>query len=225
MKFECPNPRIERAFEGECRVCGGEGHRASECSDIKRVYEDSIPILAPEQGWQMLLQADKARDMVLIKHVSSSSARRHADHPCLHLEQALSVYTRAMPSLTFADMEKELRSAGLNVHIIAKEQTLSDTVTVIDLQGVKDRKYVVSLQYSYKPTRPKFAAGWPSSPEENLQRLGNAGYIRDRMVMKCRNCDAIGHTSKGCPEEKKDVAKPELMCGNCKEPGHYMRDW
>jgi len=130
-----------------------------------------------------------------------------------------------MPNLTFADLEKELRAAGMNIHIIAKEQSISDTMTIVNLQGKKDCKYVVSFQYGYKPSRPRFAAGWPLSAEDNFVRLMDAGYVKDSLIPKCRNCDEMGHVSKNCPNERKERAKLEPVCGNCKETGHWLRDW
>ncbi|GAM91025.1 hypothetical protein ANO11243_090720 [Dothideomycetidae sp. 11243] len=226
-KSDCPNERVERLFTGSCRLCGTEGHRAAECpeapakickacgkeghnaadcTNARVIYDDATPILPPEQGWEMLVAADQAKEVVMIK-------------------QALNVYTRAMPELTFVDMERELRDAGMNTHLIAKEQPVSDTMTIVNLQGKVDCKYVVSFQYSYKPTRPKFATGWPSSPEDNMTRLADAGYVKDRMVPKCHNCDELGHVAKNCPQEKVEREKLEIKCNNCKEVGHYIRDW
>lgn len=130
-----------------------------------------------------------------------------------------------MPDLTFADMEKEFRDANMNTHLIAKEQPVSDTMTIVNLQGKKGMKYVVSFQFSDKPARPKFAAGWPSSQEENIQRLNEAGYVRDNMIPKCHNCEQMGHISKHCTEERREREVREIKCNNCDEVGHFMRAW
>lgn len=102
-----------------------------------------------------------------------------------------------MPNMTFVDVEAVLRESGCNVYIIAKEQEVSDIHTVVNLQGKKGCQYVVSFQYTGKPPRPKFAQGWPSSPEENLTRLENAGYVMDGLVPKCSNCDGKWWTHYG----------------------------
>lgn len=76
----------------------------------------------------------------------------------------------------------------MNTYLIAKQQEVSDTHTIVNLQGKQDQEYVISIQFSDKPRRPKFAEGWPSSPEENMERLAAAGIPMDRMVPKCSNC-------------------------------------
>jgi hypothetical protein len=34
----------------------------------------------------------------------------------------------------------------------------------------------------------------------------------------------LGHTRKGCTEEQREVEKVNIMCSNCNEEGHRMRD-
>ena len=77
----------------------------------------------------------------------------------------------------------------MNTHLIAKQQEVADTHTIVNLQGAIDQKYAVSIQFTAKPRRAKFAEGWPESKEDNLARLSEAGFILDRMVPKCTNCD------------------------------------
>ena len=112
----------------------------------------------------------------------------------------------------------------MNTYLIAKQQEVSDTHTIVNLQGNIDQEFVVSIQFTDKPRRAKFAEGWPSSPEENLERLAKAGFPLDRMVQKCSNCDQLGHGSKGCPEEKVEKTKIVEECANCNEEGHRARD-
>ncbi|KAH7026027.1 uncharacterized protein B0I36DRAFT_152915 [Microdochium trichocladiopsis] len=33
MKAECPNPRVETKFTGQCNLCQREGHRARDCPE------------------------------------------------------------------------------------------------------------------------------------------------------------------------------------------------
>ena len=103
--------------------------------------------------------------------------------------QAILTYAKAFPELTFEELEGTFREAEMNTHLIAKQQAVSDTHTIVNLQGQNDQKYVVSVQFSEKPRRAKFAEGWPESNDENLTRLSEAGFIMDGMVTKCRNCD------------------------------------
>ena len=81
------------------------------------------------------------------------------------------------------------RDSEMNTHLIAKQQEISDTHTIVNLQGVADQKYPVSIQFSATPRRVKFAEGWPQSAEENLTRLTESGFIMDRLVPKCSNCE------------------------------------
>ena len=30
-KADCPNPKVERPFTGQCRICNEEGHPAAQC--------------------------------------------------------------------------------------------------------------------------------------------------------------------------------------------------
>ena len=83
------------------------------------------------------------------------------------------------------------RESGMNTYLIAKEQAVSDTHTIVNLQGKIDMKYAVSIQFSEKPRRAAFAEGWPKSKEENTTRLAEAGFILDRMVQKCSNCGGL----------------------------------
>lgn len=61
-------------------------------------------------------------------------------------------------------------------------------MSIIDLQGQLDREYVVGYFLSAKPLRKHLLSRWPSSPEDNLERLANAGLPFDREIIKCRNC-------------------------------------
>ena len=77
----------------------------------------------------------------------------------------------------------------MNTYLIAKAQEVADTHTIVNLQGKIDQEYVVSIQFSPEPRRLKFREGWPETPEENLTRLATSGFVMDRMVPKCGNCD------------------------------------
>ena len=98
-------------------------------------------------------------------------------------------YARAYPDITFEELEQVFREAEMHTHLIAKAQEVADTRTIVNLQGAIDQKYVVSIQFSGKTRRAKFAEDWPSSPEENVARLAEAGIPMDRMTQKCSNCD------------------------------------
>ena len=64
-------------------------------------------------------------------------------------------------------------------------------MTYINLQGKLDCKYQVGLHFSAVPRRTITQENWPSSPEENLERLEDAGLPMDRMIPKCGRCDGM----------------------------------
>ncbi|KAK3707830.1 hypothetical protein LTR37_011832 [Vermiconidia calcicola] len=223
-KADCVNPRVEREFTGTCRVCEQAGHRAADCPSAppqicKVCFQEGhkgtecaanrltvgLQELSVEDAWKMLEDADKDREVDSIK-------------------KAILAYAKAYPDVTFEELEGVFREAPMQTYLIAKEQQVSDTHTIVNLQGKADQKYVVSIQFGAKPRRAKFAEGWPSSPEENLTRLVEAGWPMDRMVPKCDNCGQLGHIMKSCPEEKREKEQVVMSCGNCNEPGHRNRD-
>lgn len=69
-----------------------------------------------------------------------------------------------------------------------KQKEGFESFTLIDLQGKLDCSYVVSFFFNAKPQRVSFKERWPESPEQNLERLADAGFAYDRMIPKCGNC-------------------------------------
>jgi hypothetical protein len=134
-------------------------------------------------------------------------------------------YFKAAPDTTYPQMEKGFRAQGFSVYLICLEKELTSTYTNMDLQGNLDKKYTVTWRLSDKPMRPSEKDGWPATPEENLERLEDAGKAVDRGIPKCSNCEQLGHTFKGCSEDKQENAdKAVVSCFNCSEVGHRMRD-
>ena len=78
--------------------------------------------------------------------------------------------------------------------------------TIVNLQGVPDQKFIIKLQLGPKPKRRNLvAASHPQSPEENLQRLAEAGFLMEAFTAYCTNCRSKGHITRACPEEKRQV--------------------
>ena len=139
------------------------------------------------------------------------------------------MYAQALKGLTFAELEEAFRGSELNTYLIAKQQEVSDTHVIINLQGQEqpgpdEGGFVVSFQFSAKPRRAKFATGWPESPEDNITRLATAGLIMDGAKSKCTNCDQLGHSARECSEEKVEREKHVIQCANCNNDGHRARD-
>ncbi len=129
--------------------------------------------MMPDVAWAELNQAVKDKDLDDIK-------------------EALAKYVKAIPDMTYVALEKAFRNQELGVYVIALERELSQTYTNMDLQGNLDRTYTISYRFSQKPKRPKEAEGWPTSPEENMERLKDAGEPVDRGVSLCANCEQLG---------------------------------
>ena len=64
--------------------------------------------------------------------------------------------------------------------------------------GIKDQKYLVSIQYSLEPPRARQADAWPKTQEENLKRLENAGRAMDRGLDYCTNCRGWWYIPNPC---------------------------
>lgn len=175
---DCPEPAAERA----CRLCDEIGHIAAECTGNRLLMDVDIRDLTVETAWKEVEKADEDKDVHDIKEARSYS---HLKKKLLTFFQAVLKYAKAFPEVTFEELEQVFRDASMNTYLIAKQQEVSDTHTIINLQGKKDQTYVVSFQFSPKPKRAAFAEGWPSTPEENLTRLAEAGLPMDRMVPKC----------------------------------------
>lgn len=224
-KADCPNPKVERAFTGTCRTCGAEGHRSSECAEAVckkcsgtghtaaactgkyNIYPPGLPPTDnADDAWDNLMAADAAGDVD-------------------DFIQAFWVYCKLAPELTLVQLEECFRETNFKFYLIAKEQPVPSPVhTNVDLQGNADKKYQVSFQKTSKSRRAILAEGWPKTPEENLQRLQDAGFSMDNLKPYCTNCEQSGHSAKSCPEEKQVVEKPKVTCSNCNTDGHYVRD-
>ncbi|KJY00586.1 hypothetical protein TI39_contig322g00007 [Zymoseptoria brevis] len=163
-----------------------------------------IEEVSSDEAWNNVVAADKEKDVDDIR-------------------RAVFAYAKAFPELTLVDLEATFREADFNTFLIAKEQEVSDTHTIVNFQGKPDQKYVLSFQFSARPRRVKFSEGWPTTPEENIERLAEAGVVMDGFVQKCRNCEQIGHLASACEEEKREVVST-MTCANCNDEGHRARD-
>jgi hypothetical protein len=94
-------------------------------------------------AWIALIDAAKAKDLDTFR-------------------VSLKAYARAtMNDFDLPGVEKALREDELAIFLIAKQQEIAANMTIIDLIGNPDCKYVLSIQLSAKPRRAKMAAGWP----------------------------------------------------------------
>ncbi|KAJ8123910.1 hypothetical protein ONZ43_g249 [Nemania bipapillata] len=246
-KADCPNPRVQkcrhcneeghlvrdcptappREFTGECRHCHQEGHMAkdcptkpaevcrncqeeghivTECKNPRKIDRSHIEEIAAEIAWKKIRMGASERDMDDVK-------------------DAIQQYVKACPDTTYPQLESAFRTQDIGVYLIAMEsQSMIPTFTNMDFQGNLDKKYRVSYRFSPKPSRPRERELWPSSTEENMMRLEDAGEPVNRGLSKCANCNELGHISKNCPQEKVERERVTIMCFNCNEPGHRVRD-
>ncbi|PQE25334.1 hypothetical protein CJF30_00000052 [Rutstroemia sp. NJR-2017a BBW] len=228
MKSECTNPPVAREFTGTCRLCEQQGHRAAECptappklcnnckeeghsilecKNPRKIERNDIEDVAAEVAWDNLIKASKDDE---------------SDFD--DLKDELMKYIKASPDATYVQLESAFRAQNIPIYLIAIEKELAPTFTNMDLQGNLDRKYTVSFRKSPKHSRPKEKDAWPATPEENLERLANAGEAVDRGVPLCSRCGELGHTSKRCSEEANESERVVVQCYNCNEIGHRVRD-
>ena len=120
--------------------------------------------------------------------------------------QAMLAYSRALPSVTFRELEEAFRmnvEHKFRVHLIAMEASLLGNKTLVNLQGVQNQKYIVKLQLGEKPKRTMMVMKFQTADkEENLKRLEEAGFIMDSYQVFCVRCKEAGHISKLCPQER-----------------------
>ena len=85
--------------------------------------------------------------------------------------------------MTFEELEGVFRDADMNTYLIAKQQEVSDTHTIVNLQGKIDKQYVVSFQVRVKrclfqclrhanPSTHEYFSSQPSLAEPNSQKAG-----------------------------------------------------
>ena len=182
------------------------GHEILDCKNPRKINRSHIPDTPAEVAWAEMKEASAERDLDDFK-------------------EAAQKYIKATPDATYVQLERAFRGQNFSVYLIAMEKELAVTYTNMDLQGNLDKKFTVSWRLSPNHQRPKEKEFWPATPEENFERLQDAGEPVDRGIPKCNNCDQLGHISKKCPEDKvENPDRAEVKCYNCEEIGHRVRD-
>ncbi|KAK4900816.1 hypothetical protein LTR27_001997 [Elasticomyces elasticus] len=174
------------------------------------VFYESLNIkeMPAEDAWKMLEAADSDKDVDDIK-------------------SAMLYYAgirRAYPDLRFEELEQVFRDAEMNTYLIAKQQEVGKTHTIVNFQGNQDQEYVVSIQFSAKPRRKAFQDGWPVDSSDNMVRLAKAGFVMNNHQQVCSRCEEVGHTQKSCPQDAPEKVST-MACHVCHAVGeHYSRD-
>ena len=125
---------------------------------------------------------------VLAKHTLITPK---ADFPV----QAFKIYTKAASDATYDELEMAFRAQNFQTYLIAVENELPKTHTYVNLQGELDKTYKVGFHLSANPKRETAKQGWPETPEENIERLKDAGLPLERGIPKCMRCDGMSFTS------------------------------
>ncbi|KAJ5898953.1 Zinc knuckle CX2CX4HX4C [Penicillium taxi] len=226
-KQECPNERVftgtcfNCGLEGHlkqncptkgpdlCRNCEEEGHAAHECTNKRKLNLDDVEDMNPEVAWAMM------------KAASAPGKDRDIDD----FRKAFGSFSKANPDITYLEIEMLFRAERFPVYLIAMQKEHEPVITLIDLQGNIDRKYMVGFHFSADAPKKSMRERWPESPEENMERLANCGLPFDRRAMKCHKCEGVGHIAKNCTEEVVSThERVEIKCFNCSEVGHRVRD-
>ncbi|KAL8649289.1 MAG: hypothetical protein Q9210_004492 [Variospora velana] len=229
------------AADGTEAMANGEGggHITSECTNNKVFDLESITTLPVEEAWANVVRTAKeaveTRDLDDFRDVCSPqslisiipndtrlwtcSANRYI--------QAIKVYQKAVKEITYEEIERSFRINGIEIYLIAtepKDGEVLDTNTLVNLAGKRDCKYKVGYFFKKTPRTAKMAEVWPSSEEENLERLKDAGVPYERGVPKCLRCKEMGHTGRDCKQERQEFSEVTTKCFNCDEEGHRARD-
>ncbi|KAL8746666.1 MAG: hypothetical protein Q9190_001355 [Brigantiaea leucoxantha] len=169
----------------------------------------SIETLSIEDAWDKLIKAG-------IEAVET----RDLDE----FREAVNVYHKAVPELSYLELERALRTNEIAIYLIATDKRMMDTQTLVNLAGKLDCRYQVGYYFKKTPRSAMMAESWPANDEENHERLKDAGVPIDRGIPKCLRCKEMGHTSKSCSEEVAATEKIVVKCLNCEEEGHRVRD-
>lgn len=190
--------------EKVCENCKQGGHDVGECTNPRKIDRGNVQ-QTREEAWKDIIAAVAEKDIDMLK-------------------PAIDSYLNACPDITYVDLEGKFREQKLGIYLVAVEKPLLGAFTNMDTQGNLGKKYTVTYRWSDKAARPRERDLWPSSPEENLERLADAGVTVSSLKIKCRNCEEYGHSSRDCKEEKKEVERVVVTCFHCNTAGHRVRD-
>ena len=150
--------------------------------------------MSAEDAWDALQKADEEKDLEDFREVRAD-IRCPCPHNADYSDQAFKIYSKAASDATYDELEQAFRLNKFNTYLIATENELPKTHTYVNLQGELDKTYKVGFHLSPKPKRETQKQGWPETPEENVQRLKDAGLPMERGIPKCSRCDGKAFAS------------------------------
>ncbi|KAI5853253.1 hypothetical protein DFP73DRAFT_469789, partial [Morchella snyderi] len=210
------------------------GHLANDCTNNRYIDNSSVLEKSAEQAWEGMVLANEEEDFDAFKI-------------CM-LE-----YIKACPGTKFNELESSFRTSRWNFYLYALTREPEYYECIVGPNGELDAKYVWTLNKSPKPRRSKAIKDrMDPTAEGNLARLEFAGEImpetksfchicrvkghskrdcevevpdrdRERVVLKCGNCDALDHRLRDCTLPRKPAYNP-MECKNCHEEGHKASD-
>ncbi|KAG0230457.1 hypothetical protein BGW42_000934 [Actinomortierella wolfii] len=166
------------------------------------------------------------------------------------IKPALGAICEAMQGEEWTEIERRLREENSCIYLVAVDQPAKHDFTLVNLKGQPDQRFRLLATF-YPPgtfTYGFLGRTYPKTAEENLRRLLHAGVVRDTYTTRCWNCREVGHTTKDCRFEKREVdhsmyynkcyacgssnhktrSCPELdarvTCSNCNLEGHISRE-
>lgn len=165
MSKDCPNkPKF-------CKQCLMENdHNTIDCKNPKKIDTSGVADMSEQDAWALIKEASDDLDVGDFK-------------------DALKILSKAVPEMTYPQLEKELRKRNSSIYLIGLEKEAPPAYTNTNLQGEVGKPYQLGIfTKSPKCPRPILMPIWPKDDAENLERLQNTGVPLERGVMICSNC-------------------------------------
>lgn len=148
-------------------------HDTLECKNPKKIDNSSVPDMSEQEAWALIKEASDDLDVGDFK-------------------EAIKILSKAVPEMTYPQLEKELRKRCLNIYLIGLEKEAAPAYTNTNLQGQVGKPYQLGIfTKSSKCPRPILMPIWPKDDADNLERLENTGVPLERGVMICSNCGEL----------------------------------
>lgn len=168
---ECTNPRVERPKPKFCKQCLMENdHNTIDCKNPKKIDNSAVPDMSEQDAWELIKEASDDLDVGDFK-------------------EAVKILSKAVPGMTYPQLEKELRKRDLSIYLIGLKKEASPAYTNTNLQGEVGKPYQLGIfTKSSKCPRPILMPIWPKDDADNLQRLQDTGIPLERGLIICSNC-------------------------------------
>lgn len=153
----------------------------------------------------MLKKASEENDLDTFKDVGLGQVSNNSNKT--DFLKAFFVYVKACPDATFAELDGAFRRQEMVYNLVAivsvltqfwtlfltnqsQEKEIAPTQTIVDLQGNEGKKYTVTFQKGLSGRRARLAKDgrYPKDNEENIERLANAGFVKESFEIMCHNC-------------------------------------